>query len=144
MHITPIVRAVVIHQGHLLMCRHPGADFYCLPGGKLEIGETLSDGLARELIEETTCQPDIGRLLFINEFITPKVHRIEFFFLVNNGADYVNLDRTKASHSHELADLVLADPTDPVYNLKPAFLRDRFAEVMTRRHQFDTEIIRSS
>ena len=48
--------AIVICQGHILLIKrkdHPGQGLYALPGGFVEPGEWLQDGLVRELIEET-------------------------------------------------------------------------------------------
>lgn len=49
----------VIHSNKVLLLRRgPTAKWkagrYCLPGGKLEKGETLKDGALRELFEETS------------------------------------------------------------------------------------------
>ena len=34
----------------------------------LEMGESLLDGLRREMIEETGVKPEIGKLLFVQQF----------------------------------------------------------------------------
>jgi 8-oxo-dGTP diphosphatase len=41
---------------------------YNLPGGGLEQGETILEGVAREVLEETTAQVDVGPLALIYEF----------------------------------------------------------------------------
>lgn len=48
-----------INNNHILLLRRGPtakwkAGMYCLPGGKLEKGETLKDGALRELFEETS------------------------------------------------------------------------------------------
>lgn len=50
-------RALILHDDHVLLQRmaHSGS-FWCFPGGELELGEALEEGLRRELIEETTLQ----------------------------------------------------------------------------------------
>jgi ADP-ribose pyrophosphatase YjhB (NUDIX family) len=144
----PIVvttRALIVHEGKLLMCKlKPEYDWYCLPGGKLDPGETVEAGLERELIEETTVKPKVGKLLFINQFINAENHRIEFFFLIENGADYANADYSQASHAFEIADFMMADPTDPKYKLLPKFVRDRFKDIVAHGNDLETEIIASS
>ena len=50
------VDAVVVQSGHVLLIRrgtHPGKGQLCLPGGFIDPGETLLDGVLRELREET-------------------------------------------------------------------------------------------
>jgi ADP-ribose pyrophosphatase YjhB (NUDIX family) len=138
-------RALIIHSNKLLMCKlKHNHDFYCLPGGKLDPGETIEAGLERELIEETGIKPVIGQLAFINQFINAENHRIEFFFLVSNGADYANFDPSQGSHAFEIADFKMTDPTDPQYNLMPAFIRDRFAGLCTQGNNVATEVITSN
>ncbi|MFL0584020.1 NUDIX domain-containing protein [Solibacillus silvestris] len=41
---------------------------YNLPGGGLEPGETIVEGVAREVFEETTAQVEVGPLALIYEF----------------------------------------------------------------------------
>lgn len=45
---------------------------YNLPGGGLEQGETILEGVAREVLEETTAQVDVGPLALIYEFTPHK------------------------------------------------------------------------
>lgn len=45
---------------------------YNLPGGGLEPGETILEGVAREVLEETTVQVDVGPLALIYEFTPHK------------------------------------------------------------------------
>lgn len=47
-----VVNAIVIHDGAILMARHPESGLWTLPGGKVEKGETSREALLRELAEE--------------------------------------------------------------------------------------------
>jgi 8-oxo-dGTP diphosphatase len=50
------VGGVLIHKGRALMVRRgnePLRGEWSIPGGTLELGETLAEGVARELLEET-------------------------------------------------------------------------------------------
>lgn len=52
--IAVAVSAFVLNdQGHLLMIRRTDNDLYAIPGGQLELGETLSQTAVREVKEET-------------------------------------------------------------------------------------------
>lgn len=49
------VSTAVIREGCILLAQRanaPGAGLYSLPGGLVELGETLAEGAARELMEE--------------------------------------------------------------------------------------------
>jgi len=56
------VGAAIIHENKLLLLKRCSNDFmpniYELPGGGLELGESLIDALKRELIEEANCTID--------------------------------------------------------------------------------------
>lgn len=43
-----------------------------LPGGGVELGESLREGLARELLEETAAAVAVGRLLLTTEYLPSK------------------------------------------------------------------------
>jgi ADP-ribose pyrophosphatase YjhB (NUDIX family) len=138
------VRALIIDQGELLMVKHdPKFDFYALPGGKLEVGEHLTDALERELVEELSVKPKVGKLLIINDWVGPKDHRVEFFFLVKNGADFRNSDPATSTHGFEIADVLFGDPTDPKYRLLPSFLRTKFPQISKLGEDYPTELVRS-
>ncbi|HUD11723.1 MAG TPA: NUDIX domain-containing protein [Candidatus Saccharimonadia bacterium] len=142
MQIVITCRAIIIHNGKLLMCKHnePGRNYYNLPGGKLEPSESVEDCMKRELEEETNVTPVVGKLLFINQFINTTHHRVEFFFQIKNPKAYVSFDPAAASHQFEVASFVLADPTDAKYDLKPGFLREEFKELIAKNDDFETKL----
>jgi ADP-ribose pyrophosphatase YjhB (NUDIX family) len=58
---------VAIDDGHVLVQRCEHDDFWALPGGRVEVAESASDALAREMLEEIDARVEIGRLLWIVE-----------------------------------------------------------------------------
>lgn len=48
--------------------RRNGVAFTKFPGGGLEFGEGLADGLRRELQEELNIEAEIGELFYVNDF----------------------------------------------------------------------------
>lgn len=121
------VRAIIMDDSGKLFCmklkdrktKQP-LKHWCLPGGGLDIGESLLAGLHRELVEETGVIPKIGELLYIQQYMDTK-EQLEFFFHVTNSADYKDFDITKATHAaDEIADYGFVNPAD-VY-LLPTFL----------------------
>ena len=55
------VSAILRWQGRLLLCRHekPGKEYWLLPGGGVNSGESLVDALHRELEEELGVGDDV-------------------------------------------------------------------------------------
>lgn len=75
------------------------ADFWCTPGGGLDEGESLLDGLRREMIEETGVAPEIGRLLYVQQYAEDGTEFLEFFFHIINAQDYEHeIDLASTSH----------------------------------------------
>jgi ADP-ribose pyrophosphatase YjhB (NUDIX family) len=110
------VRAIIIDEGRLLIVKHsPTAKFTALPGGHLEWGEDIQECLAREIIEELGIKPEIGRLLYINNFIEKETDQsIEFFFEVTNSHEFKNLENLERTHAFEIAEIIWASPTDSI------------------------------
>src|SRR3989344_455570 len=119
------VRAIILHEGRLLVVRHPHDTGLALPGGKLEWGEDVKECLSREIIEELGVKPDIGRLFYINTFTqTDNKHYVEFFFEIKNGVDYLDTEKLTRSHAHEITEIVWISPTDDVHILPKLFAED--------------------
>ena len=63
-------RAVIIDQNHILLCKTLDLEenFYFLPGGHVEHGESAQISLLRELVEETGSSGKIKRFLGCLEY----------------------------------------------------------------------------
>ena len=77
-----VVGCVPEHEdGRILMCLRaikPRRGFWTVPGGFMEIGETLEQGAARETWEEALAKVDIGSLLAMVNVL--HVHQVHVFF----------------------------------------------------------------
>jgi 8-oxo-dGTP diphosphatase len=70
------VGGVVIEGGAVLLVRRafpPRQGEWSLPGGRLELGESLTDGVAREVREETGLEVEVGVVVDVFD----RVHRDE-------------------------------------------------------------------
>ena len=102
-------RAIIYKDGKIFAVRHKTNDgttapYYAVPGGGLDEQESLTDGLTREIIEETGVTPVIGRLLFIQQYATEKKgfnEELELFFEVKNPRDYEHIDLGSTSHGND-------------------------------------------
>ena len=93
------VRAVIIHEGKMLATwlkpyRGQPNDYWCVPGGGIDEGESLHTAVEREVMEELGVKPEIGNLLFIQQFATSDTNHLEFFFHVTNTEDFLEIDLT--------------------------------------------------
>jgi ADP-ribose pyrophosphatase YjhB (NUDIX family) len=137
-------RAIIVDQGELFIAKHdPRNPHYALPGGKLEVGETLTACVAREIFEELGVKPRVGNLLFVNDWVDNRNHQVEFFFWINNTADFRRASITSSSHGFELVDTKFADPTKPGVIVLPSFLRDRFSKILELGNNYPAELIHS-
>src|SRR3972149_178175 len=109
-------RAIILHEGKLLAVRHPhDTSFAALPGDHLEWGEDVKQCLEREMIEELGVKPDIGKLLYINNFTQSDGKQyIEFFIEVKNGADYLDFEKIERPHAHEIAEIIWVHSNDDI------------------------------
>jgi len=68
------VGGVVVHEGRALLIRRGSAPLkgeWSIPGGLLEVGETLEQGVVRELAEETGLDVQVIELIEVFERIFP-------------------------------------------------------------------------
>ena len=107
--ITVRVQGVCFSGGRLLCALHrkAGDEYWVLPGGHLEAGESLLDGLARELMEEAWLEVGEQRLWAVSEFRSASRHVVDCSFLVTrfSGRPRLGVDPEGATHPASLADV---------------------------------------
>jgi ADP-ribose pyrophosphatase YjhB (NUDIX family) len=116
------VGGVVFIGGRVLLIKRrfePLAGRWSLPGGAVEVGETLAEGLAREMREETGLEVSVGPVVDVFDRITrDEQGRVRFHYVL---VDY--LCRAKAgapAPGSDVAEVILAGPDDLArYDLTP-------------------------
>ncbi len=81
--ITVAARACVVDQGKVLLVRDGAEGYWHIPGGLLEVDESLEQCAVRELYEETGCHIEIADLMSCYEFYAQEwdSHKIEHVFI---------------------------------------------------------------
>lgn len=85
------VGAVVVHEGRILLVRRghePLKGKWSIPGGMLELGESLAEGAVREVREETCLEVSAIELIELVDRIyrDPESGRVRYHYVV---ADYL-------------------------------------------------------
>ncbi len=123
--------AAIIHNNKILTHKNINKDHYCLPGGRIEIGESSEETVKRELQEELKKHVEItGYVATIENFFEledKKYHEIYFLHKV----EFANEEDKKIDstmHNMEGKDYLIYEWLDldkiDEYNLLPACLKD--------------------
>jgi ADP-ribose pyrophosphatase YjhB (NUDIX family) len=94
-------KALLMDSGRILLnrCRSRFGVYYALPGGGQRLGETLTEAIRRELLEETGLSVAPVRLAGVYEQVTrrqegPPDHKLYFLYL----CELLDVERSKPTH----------------------------------------------
>jgi ADP-ribose pyrophosphatase YjhB (NUDIX family) len=80
------VGAVIVDDGKVVLVKRkyePLKGQWSLPGGMVEIGETLESALAREMLEETSLRVDVGPVIEVfDRIMRDEEHRVRYHFVL--------------------------------------------------------------
>jgi nucleoside triphosphatase len=114
----PTVGALIVDQrGKILLARsHKWFDKYTLPGGHIEVGESMVDAVKREIKEEVGLEVDVVEMLLVQEAIfAPEFYKKKHFIFIDfyckSKDQLVKLDQ------NEIQDHIWVYP-GAAYNLK--------------------------
>jgi 8-oxo-dGTP diphosphatase len=100
MKIRPAILIIEDQKVLTMQYNYGGQDVYNLPGGNLELGEHLSDALAREMVEEMGIKVAVGEMIMVGEvyFEAQKKQTFHFIFegKITEGTPTLNPKETSA------------------------------------------------
>jgi len=82
---VPAVGAVVFRGSHVLLVRRadpPNQDRWSLPGGSLELGETVEQAAVRETREETGVEVRPGTVMWVADYIEKEGNRVRWHYVL--------------------------------------------------------------
>jgi nucleoside triphosphatase len=131
----PTVGALIVNnQGKILLAKsHKWFDRYTLPGGHIEVGETMVDAVKREVKEEVGLEVDVVDMLLMQEAIfAPEFYKKKHFIFIDfyckSKDEQVELDQK------EIQDYVWVYP-GAAYNLKvDSFTRKTIDRYLEKKH----------
>jgi 8-oxo-dGTP diphosphatase len=106
------VGAVIVEAGKVLLVRRryePLAGRWSIPGGTLELGETLEEGVSREMREETGLEIQVGPVIEVfDRIILDAERRVRYHFVL---VDYLCWPiGGELQAGSDVDDAVLVDP----------------------------------
>jgi 8-oxo-dGTP diphosphatase len=108
------VGAVIVHEGRVVLVKRryePLAGKWSIPGGAVEIGETLEACVAREMLEETGFEVEVGPVIEVLDRIThDDASRVIYHFVLVDYLCWPIGGELRAGT--DVAEAVLVDPSE--------------------------------
>lgn len=125
-------RGLIFNDRDELLLAHTGHNgYWCAPGGRTEPGETIHEGLLREMKEETGLDVTVERLVAVHDLLERQTgdHRVNFWFACQTSdsiqPDWRDPDGKVDQLQFFSQTQVKALPDDTLF---PAWLRDEVWE----------------
>lgn len=141
-------RAIVLDDEKrvLMVCqRHEEHDIWMVPGGGIEDGESAAEAAAREVLEETGIEIEVGRLLWHVEEVSQRGQRFVNFFLCRRAGGTLHLgEDPEFDDRHQVlktARFMTREELKVVSRLYPEYLRDELWEIL-EQHSGDADTFR--
>ncbi|MDH7600989.1 MAG: NUDIX hydrolase [Armatimonadota bacterium] len=111
------VSAVIVQDGQILLVKRgaePNKGLWSLPGGAIELGETASDALVREVMEETGLKVEPLHVAYVHDVIQRVDQTVIWHYVIISYFASVVSGCVQASSDAEAVEWV---PLDQVKNL---------------------------
>lgn len=132
-----IVRALIIKNKRILVCKTEGRDYFFLPGGHIEFSETMHNALHRELWEELgvrlTAVQFLGGVENLFEQDGVKKHEVSFLFHAD-----IDIDDVVSKESH-ITFYWMSEEEFIKQNIAPPALKDAIVKWIADRQPFFIE-----
>jgi len=134
------IYGVIVENNKILLVRSSYAQFWELPGGGQEIGESEFDGLKREMLEEANCE-----VLKIGEYLGETYSNLyaddidEYYY--NNGKYYI-VDGYKIIDK-ELANEIVENKMFGLENIDLRNIRSDHQEIIKKIIKMNIEIVKA-
>lgn len=122
-------RALIVNDGKLLVVKHAEEfDYYALPGGKLDSGETPLGCIKREIKEELGVDVAEPKLAYVYRWKSKdSTDNLDFIFWIEDGKDFLDLTKNERSHAYEIFEMRWIDKGENI-NLLPKEIKNEFDE----------------
>ena len=131
----PTVGALIVNQeGKILLAKsHKWFDKYTLPGGHIEVGESMTEAVRREVKEEVGLDVDVVEMLLVQEAVfAPEFYKKKHFIFIDFYCK--SKDRQVKLDQNEIQDYIWVYP-GAAYNLKlDSFTRKTLDRFLERSH----------
>ena len=144
-----VVGILIDENNRLLVQAVANNQFYCLPGGRVEIGESSNEALARELHEELGFPVEVGQPVFFieNFFVSARTnilaHELGVYFKVKSEhapkEDWAFVENDKGIIKPMKYRWVNLDEIDKV-DLRPRFLKEK---LLTMGDKFEQLVLKN-
>lgn len=133
------VNGIIINNNKILTVKINSSNFYCLPGGHVEIGEDSKTAIIREIKEEIKIDVNILNLVSLAENFfesenNQKFHELSLYYLLEpknniNLVDYKTIEHDKDKDKNTILNFKWYDLNNLEYiNFKPSFLIEKLAQ----------------
>lgn len=132
------VAAVILRGDEVLLQVIGDQPYWCLPGGRVDFGESAEEAVRREMMEELGLEPCIERPLWVVENLYEqdgaRYHEASLYYLVTLPAGCAEVEAADPWTTVELDGTPLLNRWHPIdslesVNLVPSFLRTGLREI---------------
>jgi 8-oxo-dGTP diphosphatase len=121
-------RAIIIKDNKLLVVKHhKDADFYALPGGRMEEAENPLECIQREIKEELGVEIVDPELKYIYQWKNEEKENLEFLFLIRTSEDFTDFENKVRTHGFEIVHMKWIGSSDTT-NMYPKNIMNEFRE----------------